>query len=64
MCASGDADLPAVLRDAPWDDELVDPEEAAGDREAWENLRADRQRDETVRSHRCATCRSFRYTLC
>lgn len=37
-----DAELPPVLRDAPWDDEPVDPEEAEGDREAWDDVRAGR----------------------
>jgi hypothetical protein len=37
-----EAGLPPVLRDAPWDDEPVDPGEAAGDREAWEDVRAGR----------------------
>jgi hypothetical protein len=35
-------DLPAFLRDAPWDDESIDAEEAAGVREALEDIRQGR----------------------
>ena len=37
-----DPRLPPTLREAPWDDEPKDPAEAAGDKEAWDDLRAGR----------------------